>query len=91
MQKELPQLSFLGIHRTATLPHNFWAYMCSKVTLVKKCNKPQLQKRETKIFDQKRVTKNLFKVNEKINSGVLRINQIMSKLLTLSKSSQLNC
>ena len=56
-----------------------------EVTLVKKCNKPLLQKRETKIFDQKRFMKNLFKVNEKNKSGILRINHIMSKLLTLSK------
>ena len=34
--------------------------------------------------------KELFKVNEKYNSGVLEINQIMSKLLTLSKRFQLN-
>ena len=58
---------------------------CYEVTLVKKCNKPLLQKSETKIFDQKRFMKNLFKVNEKNKSGVLRINQIMSKLLPLSK------
>ena len=58
---------------------------CYEVTLVKKCNKPLLQKKETKILDQKRFIKNLFKVNEKNKSGVLRINQIMSKLLTLSK------
>ena len=32
----------------------------------------------------------LLKVNNKNNFGVLRINQIMSKLLTLSKRLQLN-
>ena len=58
---------------------------CYEVTLVKKCNKPQLQKSETKFFDQIRFIKNLFKVSEKNNSGVLRINQIMSKLLISSK------
>ena len=36
------------------------------------------------IFDQNRFIKNSFKVNEKNNLGFLRINQIMSKLLTLS-------
>ena len=36
-KKELPQVSFLGIYRTTTLPHNFWAatllwsYSCKKV------------------------------------------------------------
>ena len=40
-----------------------------------------------KIFDQKKFIEKLFKVNEKNNLGVLRINQIISKLLTLSKRS----
>ena len=56
--------------------------------LVKKCNKLLLQKSETKIFDLKRFIENFFKGNEKNNSDVLRINQIMSKLLTLGKRSQ---
>ena len=67
---------------------------CYEVTLVKKCNRPLLQKSEAKIFDRKRFIKNLFKGNEKTNSSVLRLNQIISKLskfLTLSKRSQLNC
>ena len=58
---------------------------CYEVTLVKKSNKLLLQKSETNIFDQKIFIKNLFKVNGKNKSGVLRINQIMSKLLTLIK------
>ena len=58
-----------------------------EVALVKECNKPLLlQESEAKIFDQKRFIKNLFEVNEKNNSGVLRINQIMSEMLTLCKS-----
>ena len=64
---------------------------CYEVTLVKKCDKPLLQKSGTKIFDQNRFIKNLLKVDEKNSLDVLRINQIMSKLLTLSKRSQLNC
>ena len=43
------------------------------------------------IFDENRFIKNLFKVNEKNNSGVLRINQIIYELITLSKGLQLNC
>ena len=55
---------------------------CYEVTL------KSLQKSETKIFDQKRFIKNLFKVNEKNNLGVLRIYLIMCKLLTLNKRLQ---
>ena len=79
---------------------------CYEVTLVKKCNKPLLQKSETNIFNQifsplvilfiiklyarnntfqKRFIKILLKVSGKNNSGVSKINQIMSKFLTLSK------
>ena len=50
--------------------------------VVEKCSNPLLQKSETKIFDRERFMKNLFKVSEKNNLWVLRINQIMSKLLT---------
>ena len=67
-----------------------WLPSC-EVTLVKKRHKPILQKSETKVFDQKRFIQNLFKANEKNDSGVLRINQIISKSLTLSESLQLNC
>ena len=60
-----------------------------EITLVKKCNKPLQQKSERKVFIQKRYIKNLLKVSKKNNLGVPRINQIMSKLLILSKSLQL--
>ena len=63
----------------------FGGLHCHEVTLVKKCNKPLLQKTETKIFDQKRFIKNLLKINDQNKSSILRINQIMSKLLTLIK------
>ena len=89
LQKELLQFSFLGIYKTATLHQIIFGWLhCYEVTLVEKCNKPLLQKRETKVFDQKRFANNLLKVSEKNNSGVLRINQIMSKLLILSKRLQ---
>ena len=61
---------------------------CYEVTLVKMCNKLLPQKCETKVFNQKRLIKNLLKVSEKNNSGVSRINQIMYKLLILSKRLQ---
>ena len=86
LQKELLQFSFLGIYRTATLHQitSGWLH-CYEVTLVEKCNKALLQKSETKVFDQKRFVKYLLKVSEKNNSGVSRINEMMSKLLILSK------
>ena len=59
MQKELLQLSFLGIYRAATLPNNFRAANCYEVTHVKKCYKLPLQKSETKILDQKQIYKKL--------------------------------
>ena len=58
-RKELQQVSFLCIFRTTTVPHIFGAARCYKVTLVKKYNKPLLQKSETKIFKQKRFHKKL--------------------------------
>ena len=61
---------------------------CYEVTLVKKCNKPLLQKSEKKVFDQKRFIRNLPKVSVKNNSGVSRINQIMSESLISSKRLQ---
>ena len=78
----------------------FWKLHFYEVTLVKSSpillrsysskndNKPLLQISETNIFDHKRFIKILFKVNEKNNSGVMGINQIRSKLLTLKKRSQ---
>ena len=53
LQKELLQVSFLGIYRTTKLKDNFWRLHYYRVTLVKKCNKPLLQTGETNIFDQK--------------------------------------
>ena len=49
------------------------------------CNKPLLQKSEARLFDKKRYIKNLFKVDEKNKSSVLRILQIMPKFRTLGK------
>ena len=58
---------------------------CYEVTLIKKWNKPLLQKSERKAFDQKRFIKNLLKVSEKNDLALSRINQIMSKVLILSE------
>ena len=49
-----------------------------------------IQKIEIKISHYKDFIINLFKVNDKNNSGVVKINQTMSKLLTLNKCLQLN-
>ena len=62
---------------------------CSEVTLVKKY-KPSLQKKGTKIFDERRSTKKPVPSQREKNSGVLRLNQILSNLLTISKCLQLN-
>ena len=61
---------------------------CYDVTLVKEYNKPLLQKSETKIFDQIRFHKKLIQSQCGENSGVFRLKQIMSKLLTKSKCLQ---
>ena len=74
---------------------------CYEVTLAK----PSLQKNQknkTKIktttkkqtnkdFRQKRLTNKLALSQREKNSCVLRLNQILSKLLTISKCLQLNC
>ena len=52
---------------------------------IKKCNKPLLEKNETKVSYQIGFIKNLLKISDKNNLDVSRINQIMSKLLKLSK------
>ena len=54
MQKELSQVTFLGIYRTTTLTNKFWAATLLWSYSCKKCNKPLLQQIEAKIFDQKR-------------------------------------
>ena len=58
---------------------------CYEVTLVKKYNKTLFKKSETKIFDQKRFHKKLVPSQREKNSNVLRLNQMMPKLLTISK------
>ena len=90
-KKNCPKLVFLVFTEQLLYQIIFGLLHCYEVTLVKKRNKPLLQKSETKVFDLKRFIKNLLKVSEKNNSGVSKINQIMSKLLTLSKRLQLNC
>ena len=62
---------------------------CYVVTLVKNIINHYYKKVKQKFSTKKDLY--LFKVNEKSNSGVLRINQLMSKLLTISKRSRLNC
>ena len=61
---------------------------CYEVTLVNKYYKPLLQKSETRIFDQTRFHKKqdfIKSTSTKKNSGVLRLNQIMSILSTVRK------
>ena len=86
LQKELLQVSFLGIYRAATLGNNFWAAILLwsysyKKSIINHCYKKVKQRFSTK----KDLYKNLLKVSKKNNSDISRINQIMSKLLVLSK------
>ena len=48
-------------------------------------------KSETKIFKQKDFIKKLVQSQREQNSGIFRLNKIISKLLTISKCLQLNC
>ena len=61
---------------------------CYEVTLVKSVINHCYKKLKQRFLIKKRFIKNLLKVSEKNNSGVSRINQIMSKLLVLSKRVQ---
>ena len=64
------RVNFQCTSRTTTVPHNFSAAtLLCEVTLIKKYNKPLLQKSETKVFKQKKFIKKLFKVNEQIKLG----------------------
>ena len=65
-------------------------FLGSFIALAKKFLKPPLQKSETKIFKQKRFHKKLVQSQREKNSGILRLNKILSKLLTISKCLQLN-
>ena len=82
LQKELLQVSFWVFTEQLLYHIIYGRLLCYEVTIVKKCAKPLQQESETKIFDQKIFIK---KSTEKNKSGVSRINQIMSKLLTLIK------
>ena len=63
---------------------------CSEVTLLNKYNNPLLQKSEAKVFKWRQFHKKLVRnQREKKNSGLLRLNQIMSKLLIIRKCLQL--
>ena len=87
-KKKCCKLVFLVFTEQLLYQIIFGRLHCYEVTLLKKCNKPLLQKTETEVFDQKRFIKNLLIVSKKNNSGFSRINQIMSKLLILSKRLQ---
>ena len=90
LKKERPRLTFFGIYRTITLPNKFWLIYCYEVSFVKKCNKPLLQLRETKIFEKKDLSIFFSKSTRKAIYGVLKINQGMCKLLILSQRLQWN-
>ena len=72
--------------------HNFsavtllWSYSYKK-SLINHYHKKVKQRFSTKNWFLKR----FFKVKENNNSGVLRLNQMMSKLLIIRKFLQINC
>ena len=80
LQNELPQVSFQHNY----FPSFFWA---ATLFLAKKFHKSLLQKSETKIFKQKIFREKLVQSQREKNLGVLRLNKIMSKLLTVSVCS----
>ena len=83
-KKNCRKLVFLVFTEQLLYQVIFGQLHCYEVILVKRCNKPLLQKSETKVLTKKRLVKNLLKVSEKNNSDVLRKNQIISKLLILN-------
>ena len=89
MQNELPQDSFLCISKTTTTLDFF--FFGGYIVLGRKFQKPLLQKSETKISKPKVFRKTLVQSEREKKSGILRLNKIKSKLLTVSKCLQLNC
>ena len=61
-----------------------------EVSLIKKYDKVLLQKSETNIFKQKRFHKKLVQNQREKKIERFELNQIISKLLTLSKCFQSN-
>ena len=61
-----------------------------EVSFVKKDDKVLLQKSETNMFKQKRFHKKLVQNQREKKIGRFELNQIISKLLTLSKCFQSN-
>ena len=83
-RKDCRKLAF-WVYLEQLLSNIFFARLhCYKVTLEEKYNKPLLQNIETTIFDQKRCHKKLVQSQWEENSGVLRLNQVMCKLLILN-------
>ena len=89
--KELLQVSFLCIPEQLLSQIIFGQLNCYEVTLVKKYNKPLLQKSETKFFKQKIFHKKLVQSQREKKTVVLRLNQMMPRLLTRSECLQSNC
>ena len=88
LQKELPQLVF-RVFPEQLLPFIFfWAVSQKKFhkSPLQKSKKEQRFSKKKKSFD-----KNLFQSQGKKISGILKLNKVMSKLLTISKCLQLNC
>ena len=66
-KKNCRKLVFLVFTEQLLYQRVFSWLHCYEVTPLKKCDRPLLQKIETKVFNQKRFIKNLLKVSEKNN------------------------
>ena len=86
LQNELRQVSFLCIPRTTTSLHLFGRLRCT----CKKVSWTTTKKMKQRFSNKNKIMKNLLKSRRK-SLGVLRLNKIMSNLLTISKYLQLNC
>ena len=75
-------------------PHCYEATLVKLLLQKKQKNKTKMvttAKKTNKDFRQKRLTNKLVLSQRERTSGILRLNQILSKLLTIRKCLQLNC
>ena len=90
-QKEMPKLIFLVFSEQLLFHVIFWRIHCSEVTPVKSMTNDictwLLRKSETTIFDQKKFYKKLVESQENKQLEA-RLNQVISKLLTLKAHSK---
>ena len=87
LRNELLQVSFLCISRATTALHLFWA---ATLFLQESFIYYYYKKVKQRFSNKKDFVKTCSKSTRK-NFGILGLNKMMSKLLTVSKCLQLNC